>query len=170
MSAANHTSPGQEDQRVGTPTSADTARQQALEGFRAGGGKHLNCAQSVLLYCLLRLGMDTQPLAAARYLGGGVARQGLTCGLLLGCALGIGARDAGAGGAPSPALSVQQLQQLTERFVRRFGSSSCNELTGCDMTTTKGMEAFRQPARSARCDDMLQWVLEEVGAVLGIRG
>ena len=98
MSAANHTSPGQEDQRVGTPTSADTARQQALEGFRAGGGKHLNCAQSVLLYCLLRLGMDTQPLAAARYLGGGVARQGLTCGLLLGCALGIGARDAGAGG------------------------------------------------------------------------
>ena len=151
---------------MGTPASPKTALQQALEGFRAGGREHRNCAQSVLLYCLLRLGMDTQPLALARYLGGGLARQGLTCGLLLGCALGIGARDAGGGTSPGPAVAVQQLQQLTEGFIRRYGSSSCKELTGCDRTTAEGLAAFRQSNRSAHCDDMLQWVLGEVEVLL----
>lgn len=151
---------------MGMPTSAETALQLTLEGFRAGGKEHRNCAQSVLLYCLLRLGMDTQPLELARYLGGGVARQGLTCGLLLGCALGIGARDSRVGSTPGSAAALQQLQQLTERFIRRFGSSSCKELTGCDVSTAEGLQAFRQPARSANCDGMLQWVLEEMEGLL----
>ncbi len=153
---------------MGMPLSAETALQLTLEGFRAGGKEHRNCAQSVLLYCLLRLGMDTQPLALARYLGGGVARQGLTCGLLLGCALGIGARDSGAGSSPGSAAALQQLQQLTEGFIRRFGSPSCRELTGCDVNTAEGLQAFRQPARSTHCDGMLLWVLEEVEPLLSM--
>lgn len=143
-----------------------TARATVLAGFRAAGPDHRNCARSCLLFGLLRMDLDPELEGLARHLGGGVARQGLTCGILVGSALALGARDTYRCPSADPALAQEQLQRLIGSFIRRFGSASCSELTGCDLSTPEGLAAFRQEGRAKSCEVMLEWIFKELDGLL----
>ncbi|MCA1790222.1 MAG: C-GCAxxG-C-C family protein, partial [Thioalkalivibrio sp.] len=62
------------------PISPSQAKEEASAGFHDRGPGHLNCAQAVVHFALRSLGRDPRLVVAARYMGGGMARMGHTCG------------------------------------------------------------------------------------------
>jgi C_GCAxxG_C_C family probable redox protein len=140
------------------------AREQAVAAFRAGGAEHRNCAQSIMLFAVAALGLEGRtpdPVEYARYLGGGVARSGLTCGALTGAALALGVRDAGAPETWSArdAEGYAQLQQVLSAFRAEFGDTECARLTGCDLSTREGYRTFvRRGVRDTHCVVMIEWI------------
>jgi C_GCAxxG_C_C family probable redox protein len=152
-----------------TDSDAAAAKQEALAAFLASGAAHRNCAQAVMLFALRYLGGDPEDLLFARYLGGGVARSGLTCGALTGAALALGVRD-----RLDPATYEEvapeghaQLQLLLDDFKAAFGGTSCLELSGCDLSTPAGQEKFAaDKVRQGRCVDYVGWVSDRLATLL----
>lgn len=138
----------------------EPAVQYALEAFRASGSDHRNCAQTVLLYAVKRLGAEESEIERARYLGGGIARFGLTCGAITGAALALATRD----GETSPehldeSGSYQQLREIIADFERNFDHTACADLTECDISTRQGYRRFReQRVRETHCEGYVSWV------------
>jgi len=103
-------------------------RDVAVEQFDRG----YNCAEAMLL--ALAPGAMTEPQCAGTAFGGGIARRGLTCGCLTGCAVAVGLRL----GRTSPddkhtkerVYSV--INGVFRRFEDEFGTLECRKLTGLD--------------------------------------
>jgi C_GCAxxG_C_C family probable redox protein len=152
-----------------TESDAAMAKQEAVEAFLATGAAHRNCAQAVMLFAVRYLGGDVEDLVLARYLGGGLARAGLTCGALTGAALALGVRDRldPATWSDNAAEGQAQLQQLLDDFSATFGGTDCLELSGCDLRTPEGQERFsKQKIRQVRCVDYVSWVSDRLATLL----
>lgn len=141
------------------------ARAAALDAFRSQPPDHRNCAQSVLLYALRTLGDDEGAVEYGRYLGGGVGRCGLTCGALTGAALALAARDIHdlTAGVPPSDQGVAGLETIVCDFQERFGSTHCEGLTGCRLSTEAGMQRFRdEDIRERQCVVYVGWVCDRL--------
>ncbi len=81
----------------------------------------------------------------------GMARTAGFCGALSGAMMGIGL----ALGRSIPGASVDQaytaVQTLLQRFQDQFGSTNCQELTGCHLATPEGQARFKAENRALRC-------------------
>jgi C_GCAxxG_C_C family probable redox protein len=113
------------------------AREMALARF----GEGYNCAEAVLLGLAEGLGLQAEglPMAATGF-GGGMGRQGETCGALTGAILALGlkmgrrqATDLEARENTYAAVSV-----LLSRFKEIHGALGCRDLIGCDLGTEEG--------------------------------
>jgi C_GCAxxG_C_C family probable redox protein len=146
----------------------EQAKEEALARFADPGPGHINCAQAVLCYALLVDGHDPGLITVARYLGGGVALSGETCGAITGAALALGFRDLYLTDE-APTLrprTVDHLQQLIQEFAAKFGTCRCRDLTGYDMSTFEGLMAFRESEARIRCRDYVGWMIDRLTPLL----
>lgn len=144
------------------------AKEEAIAGSRERGAARLNCAQAVVHFAMRSLGRDPRLVLAARYMGGGMARMGHTCGALSGAVLSMGLRDlTDPEGATDRADEVTlQLQDLIRDFDREFAAVSCLELTGHDLSTREGYRAYAKSDAQPRCAQYVAWVIDRVSDIL----
>jgi C_GCAxxG_C_C family probable redox protein len=142
--------------------SPSEAKVDVLALFSDQGPGHVNCAQAVLRFVLLVTGSDTELVALARQFGGGVAGTGETCGAVTGAALALSLRDYQAPDAVGPAASRKALQDFTSRFAAEFGALRCRDLTGFDLTTPEGHDAFVRAGGNDKCRDFVGWMCDQM--------
>jgi len=115
--------------RSEAPDPAAMARLLFDQGF--------NCAESVLMTLAGDNG-GGPPIwqRAAATMGGGIARQGLLCGCLTGCAMAVGLRIGRL--RPDDTAARDHSYRVTaavfRRFRQRFGALDCRLLTGLDFS------------------------------------
>ncbi len=128
----------------------------AGERFRQG----YNCAQSVFLPFALESGLDEKrALDLAAVMGGGIARNGETCGALAGALMALGLLR----GMPDPADNAgkdglyAEAAELRRAFEERFGASRCPELLGEHLGTPEGLANARaQKLFTTRCPQFVE--------------
>lgn len=147
-----------------TPMPPEEAKADALARLADTGPGHIHCSQAVVRFTLLVLGYDPELTTTGRYLGGGVVGMGEACGALTGAALSLGLRDFHLpGGAPDlePPTS-ETLQELVRGFTREFNARRCIDLTGMDLSTPEGFDAFRQSEAPDRCARCVGWMCDRL--------
>jgi C_GCAxxG_C_C family probable redox protein len=92
-----------------------------------------SCAQSVLLAFAGELGMPAETaVRTAGSFGGGMGRQGLTCGAVTGALMVVGLRHTALD--PQDKAAKEHVYELTRRFMadfeKEFGATSCPGLLG----------------------------------------
>jgi C_GCAxxG_C_C family probable redox protein len=103
-------------------------RDVAAEQFNRG----FNCAEAMLL--ALAPTDVAEPQRAGAAFGGGIARRGLTCGCLTGCAAAVGLRlgRTSPDDTESKELVYRVVNGVFRRFEEEFGTLECRKLTGLD--------------------------------------
>ena len=106
----------------------------------------LNCSQAVLAAFADRLGLD---LGAAKELargfGGGIGRQGLTCGAVTGAVMALGCAGRHLNDEETAKAHVQEVvHEFFRRFEARHGATDCRDLLGADISTTEGYQTARE--------------------------
>lgn len=144
------------------------AKSEALARFNDPGPDHINCAQAVVYFALLTLGAEADHLTTARYFGGGIAGLGETCGAITGSALALGLRDQLAADDSADAVpqTREQLQAFVRDFTRQFGACRCNDLTGFDMSTPEGHDAFMASEARGRCKEFVGSMCDRLAPLL----
>lgn len=114
-------------------------------GERAGQlfDSGLYCAESVLKAMAEDQDIDSDIIPKiATGLCSGIARTCRTCGAVSGAVMGISLVY----GRNTPAKDVEYVYALIQKFIdgfsRKFGSSDCRELIGCDLGTEEGQRYF----------------------------
>lgn len=126
----------------------DRAIERSGELFDSG----FYCAESVLQAIAESKGIQSEliPKIATGFCSG-MSRTSRTCGAVSGAILALGLFF----GRSSPEVPVDscydQVQKLIRIFEGKFGSTNCGELTGCDLGTEEGQEAFRANNVIERC-------------------
>jgi C_GCAxxG_C_C family probable redox protein len=147
----------------------EKAKDLALEGFRASGADHLNCAQTVLRFASLVLDLAPDPVPAAQYFGGGIARTGQACGAVSGAALSLGFRDLYLG-SPAPArraADVAKLQLLVQDFEAEFGGLGCLQLVGYSIATSENFKRYSSDdEQRALCSKYVAWSCDRLYEIL----
>ena len=106
-----------------------------------------NCAQSVLLSFASDLHYSTElaeKIAAG--FGGGMGKTQHTCGAVTGAimVLGLFHGEKVNNNEELKAESYRSVKELMQAFTEEFGTTSCSELTGCDLNTPEGTAQFRE--------------------------
>jgi C_GCAxxG_C_C family probable redox protein len=126
----------------------DDAAQRSRDLFSSG----YYCAESVLMAIAELHGVESDliPRIATGFCSG-VARTGGQCGAISGAIMGLGL----AIGRDSPERSVEEtyalVRELLQRFENKFGSTNCQQLTGCDLSAPEGQERFEANNVIDRC-------------------
>jgi C_GCAxxG_C_C family probable redox protein len=117
--------------------------EQAKELFLSGH----NCAQSVVLTFADDFKFSKElALKMAAGFGGGMGKQQLTCGAVTGALMVLGMRKGEEVNNNDELKSntYGAVNEFTRAFISKFGTTSCKELTGCDLNTTEGAEEFKE--------------------------
>jgi C_GCAxxG_C_C family probable redox protein len=146
----------------------EEAKSEALARFQAPAPEHINCAQAVVCYALLRMDEDVDLITEARYFGGGISGMGELCGALNGLALALGMRDRflAERGIAGPDSTGDQLKSILRDFAAESGSCRCRDLTGYDLSTPDGMIEFRLSDIRSRCNDYVAWAMDRLEPLL----
>ena len=107
----------------------ESIEERAVRFFNSG----YNCAESVLKAVAESIGTDigdVQRVATA--FGGGIARQGYTCGCLSGAAMAVGllAGRTSPEDLPGKERVYETVVRLFEKFKKQAGAESCREISG----------------------------------------
>jgi C_GCAxxG_C_C family probable redox protein len=117
---------------------SETARDLFLSGN--------NCAQSVLLSFAPDLDLSRESaLRIAAGFGGGMGKLQGTCGAVTGAIMVLGLLQ-GKYSENNESLKSETyslVKKLDLRFKETFGTTSCADLTGCDLNTAEGSERFK---------------------------
>ena len=146
----------------------EQAKDQAMAGYLDPGPNHLNCAQAVMRCGLLAMDQDPELTYYATFLGGGMARMGLVCGALSGAALALGLYEhlQAEKGVKSPVSSFDWLQSLVRDFEAKFGSSACEGLLGCDISTAKGFREAKRSQATKHCPEFVSWSCDRLAEII----
>ncbi len=119
---------------------------QKIKAITEAHEQGFNCAASILGVYGPEFQIERNTaLRLAGSLGGGLARQGETCGAVTGALLVIGLHM----GATDPAdqavkdACYQAGERFMEEFCRRNGTVLCRELLGCDISSAEGLQFAR---------------------------
>lgn len=132
------------------------------------GEKYHGCAQATLAVLLEYFGLkDKSLLAAASCFAGGSTRC-LCCGPLSAGFMIFGIKYGRQELKDSPEdmdKALELANQLTDRFLNKYGTTNCCELTGFDMRKAEQRELFKDSKETTdRCTERIQliteWVLE----------
>ncbi len=110
----------------------------AVSRFKEG----YNCAQAVFSVFAEEMGLSRdQAMKVANGFGGGLARQGDTCGAVTGAMMAVGL----ARGSNMPDEAAKQriyacIWEFMANFRAEHGSTVCRDLLGCDLATAEGRE------------------------------
>ena len=145
---------------VSSPKPSDP-RDMAVEQFNRG----YNCAEAMLL--ALAPDGAVEPQRAGAAFGGGIARRGLTCGCLTGCAAAVGLRL----GRTSPddkeskELVYRVVNGVFRRFEEEFGTLECRKLTGLDFNVENPQEELDR-VHAEVCTTLVRFVADAALAEL----
>lgn len=121
------------------------------------------CAEAAFVALKRTFGLpDPDDPSAAMALNGGVAYSGATCGAITGAALALGMLAGRRLDDHRAAKRVARLLTtgLMQRFEAEFGATTCRALTGADLTTEEGHQAFLdRGAWRDGCLRQLEWVV-----------
>jgi C_GCAxxG_C_C family probable redox protein len=92
----------------------------------------------------------------------GVARTGGQCGALSGAIMALGLFSGRSEPGSSIEIHYARVQALAEQFEHRYGSISCQELTGCHLGTTEGQASFRETNQIEKCLNYVETVTQMV--------
>jgi len=135
-----------------------TLEEEAKRNFNSG----YNCAESVLLGVSrlqnsARKSVESLIPRIATGFGGGIARNGDTCGALAGATMAISLEF----GRDKPEESRDRCYQAVDRlyndFVKTFGTCKCCELTGVDFKTQAGREVYLNKIHQEVCNPIVVW-------------
>jgi len=127
----------------------------AVEQFDRG----YSCAEAMLL--ALAPDGSVEPQRAGAGFGGGIARRGLTCGCLTGCAAAAGLRL----GRTSPndkegkELVYRVVNGVFRRFEEEFGTLECRRLTGLDFNVENPQEELDR-VHAEVCTKLVRFVAD----------
>jgi C_GCAxxG_C_C family probable redox protein len=114
------------------------SKQEALELFKT---KH-NCCQAVIGGLHNELNMDKETaLRVGAAFGGGMARQGRTCGVVVGAYMAMGMYQGELiknDNNKLKAVTNDMTKIFNAAFEKEFGSTLCKDLLGVDLGTTEG--------------------------------
>lgn len=118
--------------------------------FESGYG----CAESVLLAVCESLNIESVliPRIASGFCGG-VANTNGMCGAVVGGILALNIVFGRDNANESKEINYQKVQQFQQMFSKKFGSTTCPELTDCDLSTEAGHQKFKQLTMSQKCTD-----------------
>lgn len=121
-----------------------------------------NCAESVLLtvneqFSSTREDVKSLVPRIATGFGGGIARNGDTCGAVTGGVMAISLALGRDTSEESRDPCYPAVDQFYNDFVKTFGTCKCRELTGIDLRDTGGAEAYRRRIHSEVCTPMVVW-------------
>jgi len=149
---------------VGIPeTHSNDPRDVAVEQFDRG----YNCAEAMLL--ALAPAAVAEPQRAGAAFGGGIARRGLTCGCLTGCAVAVGLRL----GRVSPddrdgkELVYRVVNGVFRRFEEEFGTLECRKLTGLDFNEDNPQQELDR-VHAEVCTKLVRFVADAALAELEV--
>ena len=106
-----------------------------------------NCAQSVVLAFADDLKFSKElALKMAAGFGGGMGKQQGTCGAVTGAIMVLGMLKGEQVNNNDELKSgtYATVKELTQRFTEAYKTTSCRELTGCDLNTPEGSEKFKE--------------------------
>jgi C_GCAxxG_C_C family probable redox protein len=111
-------------------------------------GHKMNCSQCVLTAFSQEIGLDILlARKVALGFGGGMARNGKTCGAVTGSYMVLGLKQ----DLSNPEIANQikekvyaQINEFNRRFKEVHGSIECKELLGCDLSTEEGSAAANE--------------------------
>ncbi len=117
--------------------------EQAVSTFKQG----YNCSQSVLSAFSLEHGLDPMlALKIASAFGGGMGRQGETCGAVTGAFMVIGLKYGMTFSEDRKTIekTYEKANEFTTKFKERYGSVNCRDLLGCDISNTENLHQARK--------------------------
>jgi len=101
------------------------------------------CAESVLIALAEEMGIESEFLPAlATGFCGGMARTSGTCGAITGAMLALNIAFGRKSHLDSAEENYWVVQELIERFTKKFSSTNCRDLTGCDLGSKAGQKLF----------------------------
>ena len=128
-----------------------------------------NCAESVLLAISrdrLPQNVETIIPRIATGLGGGIGRNGDVCGALTGGVVGIGLAMGRNSSEQNRDPCYVAVDRFYSAFTKEFGTCKCRELTGLDLKTEKGREAYQAQIHSERCTKIVSWAARVVCEII----
>lgn len=152
---------------------AESAGSAALGNFTADapGGDRFNCAESVLKAVCEAEGISSDAVpAVASAFGGGMAHQGNTCGAVTGALMAIGLARGRKAKSDPRAPSNEPAAELLRRFQSEFGATNCRDLTGCDLNTPEGREAFKAVQAAGTCRKFVDMAARTTVEILDSKG
>ncbi len=140
---------------------------RARRNFNSG----YNCAESVLLAVskeprLSRLSLGSVIPRIATGFGGGIGRNGDVCGALSGGVMAISLALGRDRSEESRDPCYPAVDRFYNDFVKTFGSCKCRELTGVDLKTPQGLEAYQSRIHEERCNHIVAWSAERAHQVI----
>ena len=128
--------------------------EKALKSFNEA----FNCSQAVLSSFSEDFNMDEKTsIKIASAFGGGIARNGETCGAVTGALMAIGLKHFNTDLLPDEAK--MHVYSLSNRFMQEFktrnGSVKCKELLGVDLSTDDGRKKMREENLSQKVCEKL---------------
>ncbi len=123
---------------------ADAARARARALFLDDANTY-GCAETTLMVLAEAYGLpDAADTAPAMALNGGIAYSGATCGAITGAAMAVGRLTARRIADHNEAKRAVRAAtaELMAAFEAEFGATTCRALTGVDLRTDEGHQAF----------------------------
>jgi C_GCAxxG_C_C family probable redox protein len=140
--------------------------EKALEYF----SKNHSCSQSILCAFAPQLGLDYDlAFKISSALGGGMARQGKTCGAVSGALMVIGLkfRNSSPIDEDNRNLTYEKAQQFLTKFIELNGSQMCKDLVGYDISTDEGIqEADEKGIFEQKCPNFVKTSAEILNSLL----
>ncbi len=135
-------------------TSSQAAAERSGEFFQSG---HC-CAESVIMALaeVQDIDSDLIPRIATGFCGGIAQTSGL-CGAVSGAVMGINLNL----GRQTPdrekkAECYAAVQEFIRTFKGQFGSTNCQTLSGCDLSTEEGQQTFKDKNVAETCTEYVQ--------------
>ena len=132
----------------------ENIKEKAMNLFDNG----CNCSQAVLLAFAEEFGLEKESaIALAVPFGGGMSKQGKTCGCLTGALMVIGLRY----GKDSTTinskrrLSYNMGKAFIQKFKEKFGATECRELIKLDLNRKEDLEEANKNVFGNRCKNMV---------------
>jgi C_GCAxxG_C_C family probable redox protein len=130
----------------------------AVDLFNSG----FNCAESAVQAILPFPQQGLALQRAATGFGGGIARHGLTCGAISGCAIAAGflLGRTEAGDLEGKERAYRAIDALIRRFEERYGTIDCRRLTGFDFIGPHDIEEYNAKVKPTVCVPLLRFAVE----------
>jgi C_GCAxxG_C_C family probable redox protein len=138
----------------------------AVSCFKEG----FSCSQAVLSAYSALFDLDRNTaLKISQPFGGGIAHQGGTCGAVSGAFLVIGLKygRTKAEDLEAREKTYKKILDFIDLFSSNNGSTVCNELLGCDMSTPEGFQKAKETALfETLCPKLIQSSMEILDKIL----
>ncbi len=126
-----------------------------------------HCCEAIVLAVSEFMGMENDLLLkVSTPFGGGMINNGATCGSLLAAYICMGVFRGRSSENESRKNACEPADRIFQKFCRKYGSSSCRDITGYDKKDPKAVELYGNRVKSEICipltKEVTRWVLEEL--------